>query len=758
MSDSRRSSTREVAILLALVGLGITALWLRFNVEPPGHGRPLPHDLVYYFLPQLDLAGQRLAAGELPLWNPNACAGIPLLGSLQVAVFYPGTWLSAVLPADRALPLLVFLHLLLGGAASSLLFRHWGLAPTLSAGFGVVFAFACLLGQSFWPPEVATIAWAPFLLLCTEHVMAGTRTDRWWLGLAVGTALQLLAGFPQFVVYGLQLLVPLALLRGIQRRLREGSNRTALAAGLRVAAALILGLGIAMVQLAPSFEVLSASDRSENFSEAEVHYLQSQPRLGRLLANAVDPEPRLTSYEFGQGAGYLGIGTLVLAGLALVGRRRDPLAWCLAAAAGLWLVLSDGYLGVASEFYRLYAAVPPIASFRAPERLLFPAFTCLIALAALGAQTVDRAANAPRSQRLGLATTALGLALAIALAGSSGAAWRGGVAAGWVAGMLLLPAATSWRAGWRAVGALLLVADIAAATGAFGSLRDLPDELATRMRAGRHEMLSDAELARIRESAGHSRVEFFAPGRQIRPLMGIGAAGGLHRLACYETLLPGQWPALSVRANSPDYRSAVMSNLDPARFPAIYDAASVTTIVHALPPRRLGGGFSGVEILENADALPRAYLVDRIEVATDDAALERLVRGDFDPRDSVLLDADPGLASSRSIERALPADIVDFGPERVEIAVSSPSEAMLILTDTHAPGWHATVDGERRPIYRANGLFRAVRVSRGEHRVVFEYAPTSLRVGAALSLLSLVAVGGVVRRASTHAAASPHNR
>lgn len=756
MSGSRRSSAWGRAVLLALVGVGITALWLQFNVEPPGAGRTLPHDLVYYFLPQLDLAGQRLAAGELPLWNPDACAGIPLLGSLQVAVFYPGTWLAAALPADQVLPVLVFLHLLLGGTASALLFREWGVAPTLSAGFGVVFAFACLLGQSFWPPEVATIAWTPLLLLCTERVMASERAGRWWLGLVVGTALQLLAGFPQFVVYGLQLLVPLALLRGIQRRPRDGS-RAALAAGLRVAAALILGLGIAMVQLAPSFEVLSASDRLERFSEDEVHYLQKQPRLGRLLENAVDPRPRLTSYELGQGAGYLGIGTLVLAGVALVGRRRDPLAWCLVGAGGLWLVLADGYLGFASELYRLYAALPPIGSFRAPERLLFPAFTCWIALAALGADTTDRAAGESRPQRLVLAATAVGLAVAVGLVGASGAAWRGALAAGWVVGMLLLPAATPWRFGWRTVGALLLVADVVAATGAFGSLRDLPDELATRFRAGGHELISDAELARVRERAGHSRVEFFAPGRQIRPLMGVAAAGGLHRLACYETLLPGQWPALSTRAKSPDYRSAVMSNLDPARVPAIYNAASVTTIVRARPPGRSGAGLSGVEILDNPDALPRAYLIDRIEVVTDDVALDRLVRGDFDPRRNLLLDADPGLASPGSIERALPADIVDFAPERVEIAVRSPGEAMLVLTDTDAPGWRATLDGEPTPIYRANGLFRAVRVSAGEHEIVFEYSPTSLRVGAALSLLSVLAVGLVMRRASSRGAVSPRD-
>ena len=751
MTDSHRSQAVSGGILLAVVGLGVTALWLRFNVEPGAQARPFPHDLVYYFLPQLDQVGERLASGELPMWNPDPCTGLPLLASLQVAVFYPVTWLAAVLPADRVLSISVFLHMLLGGVSSALVFQTWGVASSLAGAFGVVFAVAGLVGQSFWPPEVATSAWLPFLLFCTERVMAAERPDRWWLALVAGTALHLFAGFPQFVVYGLQLLVPFAILRGVQRMLSEDRRRPSMMAGLRVAAALILGAGIAMVQLVPTFEVLSSSHRSQRFTEEEVHYLQREARLGTLLENAVDPAPRLTTYELGKGAGYLGIGTLVLAGVGLVGRRRDPLVWCLAGAGGFWLVLSDGYLGVGSEIYRLYAMLPGIGLLRAPERLLFPAFGCWIALAALGADAADRAGGEPRSRRIALGVTAVGVAGAVGFLGAPGAGWRSVLAVGWVAGALLLPNAPTLRHLWRGGAALLLVADVLAATAPSGSLRDVPSEWAERMRAGRHELISSEDLAAVRERAEYARVEFFAPGMQVRPLMGVGAAGGVHRLACYETLLPGQWPALSTRAGGRDYRSAVMSNLDPARIPAIYDAASVVTVVRAVPGRRVGKALARVEIRDNADALPRAYLVDRFEVVTDEVALDRLVKGDFDPRRSVLLDADPGLMSSPAIGAAIPAEIVRFTPERVEIAVQSPGEAMLVLTDTDAPGWHATTDAAPTPIYRANGLFRAVRVPPGDHLVVFEYAPTSLRLGAGVSFFCAFvacAVLGVTLRRS----------
>ena len=735
-SGGGRGRWTATAVLVAVTIAGIAALWLRFNVPPGRVGKPFPHDLVYYFLPQLDQVGQRLSSGELPLWNPDPCTGLPLLASMQVAVFHPTTWLAAALPAADALSAIVLVHLLLGGVGFGLLLRSWQLPASLAGAFGVVFVFACLLGQSFWPAMVVTLSWVPILLLCSERVMAAERLDGWWLGLCLATGLQLLSGFPQFAAYGLQVLAPLAVLRGWQRGRAEGS-RAAVRAVARVVAGLLLGAGIAMVQLGPSLEVLGASERSEPFTELEVHYLQANERLPRILANSVDPAPRLTTYELGRDAGYLGIGTLVLAAFALAARRRDPLVWYLAGAGLVWLVLADGYLGRGAHLYRLYAQLPAIGLFRAPERLLAAAFLCVIALASLGARAADPENRAAGRERWVAGGAALAAACVIAIAGPWAAGWRAAVALGWITAGLTLPRPIAVQHAWRGAGALLIVADVAMATGAFGSLRDVPERLATRMRAGPHEMVSTERLHELRDRAGHSRIEFIARGTKVRPLMGIGDAANVHRLACYETLLPGQWPELSKRAKSPDFRSAVMSNVEPARVPKVYDAASVAYWVRATSlgkkaPLR-------VEATANPDALPRAYLVDRYEVVANDAALDRLVAGTVDVQTSVLLDEEPGFVPGNAIPAAVPAEIVRLEPERVEVATRSPGPALLVLTDTDAPGWRATVDGAPAPIHRANGLFRAVHVPEGEHRVVFEYAPSGLRWGALVSLMSLAA-------------------
>jgi uncharacterized membrane protein YfhO len=82
-------------------------------------------------------------------------------------------------------------------------------------------------------------------------------------------------------------------------------------------------------------------------------------------------------------------------------------------------------------------------------------------------------------------------------------------------------------------------------------------------------------------------------------------------------------------------------------------------------------------------------------------------------------------------------------------------DSWFFLSDACYPGWRAFVDGQPRPIRRANYSFRAVALPPGEHEVRFVYAPTSFRAGlfaSLVTLLGLVAAGVVqaLRRRGRH--------
>jgi hypothetical protein len=73
-------------------------------------------------------------------------------------------------------------------------------------------------------------------------------------------------------------------------------------------------------------------------------------------------------------------------------------------------------------------------------------------------------------------------------------------------------------------------------------------------------------------------------------------------------------------------------------------------------------------------------------------------------------------------------------PEEVAIECDAPRAGLLVLRDTWYPGWRATVDGAKTPIYRVNGCFRGVSVPQGRHTVSFSYRPRLVYWTGALSL------------------------
>jgi uncharacterized membrane protein YfhO len=62
----------------------------------------------------------------------------------------------------------------------------------------------------------------------------------------------------------------------------------------------------------------------------------------------------------------------------------------------------------------------------------------------------------------------------------------------------------------------------------------------------------------------------------------------------------------------------------------------------------------------------------------------------------------------------------------------------VIFADPYLPGWQVALDGERAPIYVAQGLLRAVAVPAGEHSIEFSYRPASVYWGAGLTAIGFL--------------------
>jgi len=205
----------------------------------------------------------------------------------------------------------------------------------------------------------------------------------------------------------------------------------------------------------------------------------------------------------------------------------------------------------------------------------------------------------------------------------------------------------------------------------------------------------------------------------------------------YSSLLPDRHGAYMEQANRFDNR--------------LLDVMGVRYVIahRAYIPWRLAAQqpvFEDAEvaIYERPATLPRTLVVPRARLAADPAeALRQMVRSDFDPVQEVVVEDRAAIAwgdGAAGWRRPGRVDVVEYGSERVVARATADQPSYLFLADTYYPGWRAFVDGAERPVYRADYLFRAVPLPAGEHTVEFIFDPLSLKAGAALSALSLVAV------------------
>jgi hypothetical protein len=85
----------------------------------------------------------------------------------------------------------------------------------------------------------------------------------------------------------------------------------------------------------------------------------------------------------------------------------------------------------------------------------------------------------------------------------------------------------------------------------------------------------------------------------------------------------------------------------------------------------------------------------------------------------------PGDVSKISSAQRLPSggigDISDIGFNTDEISMNvnirKPQGALLFFADAYHPDWHAQVDGQSKDVLLANGVYKALYLDFGEHRV-----------------------------------------
>src|SRR4029077_5266152 len=137
------------------------------------------------------------------LWNPYIVGGAPFFGGMQSALLYPPNWLFLILPLAPSINWTVALNIFLLGAFMFFWMRVRGLSAVASFFAG---AIVMLSGPHFLHvfgghlPQMAAMTWSP-LILCAIDGYFRFRKFGWSLLGMLAVAMQIFAGFPQYVFY-----------------------------------------------------------------------------------------------------------------------------------------------------------------------------------------------------------------------------------------------------------------------------------------------------------------------------------------------------------------------------------------------------------------------------------------------------------------------------------------------------------------------------------------------------------------------------
>ncbi|MCR4408129.1 MAG: YfhO family protein [Anaerolineae bacterium] len=421
-----RFARNDVSALLALVTLTLVFFWkLAFtNLILAGV------DVFGYFYPYRAYAAQVIQEGRFPLWNPYLFMGVPFLANSQAGVLYPLNLVLNCLSAARQVSWSIILHVALAGVFAYLYARSsLRLSPWTALLAGAVFALGGFLSaQVEHVNQLSVSAWLPLLLLLYDQAVyrKGWQAGRAAVllgGVVVG--LQFLAGHTQssyICLAGLGVYALVSLVTELRQEFSTGhfgeaskspsekfvvttsvvlkatkvATTTALIAVRHLGVLFLmiaLGLGLAAVQLLPTWELSQLSVRAGGLPYREAVSFSLKPRLlayTLLPPFGVDLSQVFGSEAFTEFVAYLGILPLLLAGVGVFyGRNPRKIALIVLIGLGLFLALG-GYNPV---YYLLYKVVPGISLFRAPARwMLLYAFGGAM-LSGVGMERIGESAN-----------------------------------------------------------------------------------------------------------------------------------------------------------------------------------------------------------------------------------------------------------------------------------------------------------------------------------------------------------------------------
>ena len=734
--------------ILALVAVAVALLW-RGLVSSELITSVFGFDGSAYFYHVYSYAQEGLAQGEFRTWNPYIFSGNPVVGAFQYTMFYPFRLLCAPLPIPMALNWIIFLDICAAGISmyAWVYFRCKSAAGAFVA--GVIFM---LCGSLFarvpvghYSPANAMV-WMPLVFLGVDG-WCRQRRSIWVIVAAVGAALQMLGGHPQYFYFTALMVAIYSLWI-----LLEGDQKVKTAAGLL--AIYPLALLLSAVEFVPGYLLSREAVRAGGALEwwASVASMQFKDFLFILVPGffgGIKDQSYWDNAFIWEMWNYSGLGGLLLACVGFLKiSLRDKFKYGFLALLALVLALGayTPLFGIMRDY------VPMYSSFRAMGRwtIFFSLFIAM--LAGTGVGKIVSGEKIPR----GLAWGFLGLGATFLLFGFIFRADNPGGLYRILADTLtfrpshrqnLLFADRQAAAQIISANALFLSGGLAVILGTI--------LLFVKRRAWLAGLLIAVTMADLMIFAA-PLVQYFDESQVAYPELAAAA----------KKFAPDDRNLNLVNgASSMTLRQEALMGNDSVRLKRYMEfiaatqgipMASVTTDVsifrnspafqllrgrYAFVP--VEQGFQVVEL--QRDVLPRFLVIGNYRVLAErDEVLQTLTAPFFDFRREVIVETKPDFPP-QIVAPENTITVLSSAISRWVVEVETAGPGILLMTDSYAKGWRArALPGSVQSSYDLLPADWAVRgiplLKPGRHVIEIKYTPPGLALGVGVTLTTLIAL------------------
>lgn len=732
-------------------------------------------DVVEQLYPWKYLSIDLLKKGEFPLWNPYNFSGTPHLAAIQSGTFYPLNLLFLTLPFVIAWTIYIVLQPILAGVFTYLFLREIKLSYKASIFGGIIFSFSSFL--VVWMQYgniIHAVIWLPLVLWLGLKNLSSPSLVKSIL-IAVSLSMSIFAGHFQIALYLYLFSFIFLSVTAIKFYRKELFSKL-----INLIAIYIFSTIIGAIQILPSVEIFINSSRSNYTFERLVEFLIPPYHLVTILFPDFFGNPVSRNYYLAgtyiERVSYFGIIPLFFAFYAFFIKKNYYFWFFISSAVAVFFITFDTF--VTRFLYSIY--IPPVIASSVPTRIMFIFIFSLCVVGAFGFDHFEKLKK-------------------ISTLFKSSILFLGIITSIWAI-VYFFP---NIIPNYSAENIVTTKRNLIIPTGVFILFIILAflSKLSFNKIKKHTQLIIKATILIIfaltifelyfffqkfspfspKESIypENSAVEFIKNNQGEYRSWGYGAANIIANIQTFEKIYStdgydpfyikrygelmastenGKIPTDIKRANAAlsngygeddlknnKYRQKMMNligikyvlhkkEIDNHAFDKTFDENIYELVWNG----------NGLQIYENKNVLPRAFVVTEFEVLNDgDEIISTIYNDNFDTSKKIILEKNPPL-ESQSINNTWSAEITNYSENKVEVNVKTNQKALLFLSDAYFPGWKAYINNTETEIYRADYAFRAVVVPAGESNIIFKYEPFSFEIGKWVSFISIILISAIL--------------